>query len=332
MRELILFDAPDLLPPEWRAWEGKGPVRAFNPALLRDGAGWIFAYRAVGPDGRRRIGLCRLDAGLRVVAGSARALSDEIAAGAGEGLPAAAAARDWFADPRLYRLGGRIFLHWNSGWHEPRNYQFLQELDPAGLRPRGAPRELTLAGERRPLEKNWMIFGDGPFFAVYSVNPHRILRLSLEGEGAIAGTEIGTGEPRPGAGSPFAEYERQFGELRGGAPPQRVGGDYYSFCHSVYGVPENYRYVAAAYRFSASPPFAPTGAPAGTFPLVNPFGGERTREKLNPAVGEVTYPCGAALVDGRWFVSYGINDERCAIAVMAHAGVEAAVSALASGA
>ena len=42
-----------------------------------------------------------------------------------------------FADPRLYRLAGRLFVYWNSGWHEPQNHQFLQELDPVSLRPVG---------------------------------------------------------------------------------------------------------------------------------------------------------------------------------------------------
>ena len=54
MRELILFDAAELLPPAWQMWAADEPVRTFNPALLPDGPGWIFAYRMVGPDGRLR--------------------------------------------------------------------------------------------------------------------------------------------------------------------------------------------------------------------------------------------------------------------------------------
>jgi predicted GH43/DUF377 family glycosyl hydrolase len=165
-----------------------------------------------------------------------------------------------------------------------------------------------------------MIFGDGPFHAVYAVHPHRLLRLSMDGEGPIACALAGSTDWNVG------DYPRQFGELRGGAPPQRVGDQYYSICHSVHGTPKNYRYVAAVYRFGASPPFAPTGAPAGILELPNPFGPARTHERLNPAVAEVVYPCGAIHREGRWFVSYGINDERCAVAVVPHPAVEAAVT------
>ena len=293
-------------------------MRVFNPGLLADGLDWVFAYRAVGPDGARRIGICRLDRGLRVVPGSQAALSDEIANGA-DALPGPVAARNWFADPRLYRMGSRIFVHWNTGWHEPQNHQFLQELGPSDLRPIGAPRELDLATERNSLEKNWTLFGEGPVYAVYRPNPHRILSVPLDGEGKIRCVEI--------ASTPWdvAGYESSFGELRGGAPPQLVSGQYYSICHSVCGTPGDYRYVAAAYRFSARAPFRPSGAPAGALGLPHPFAGRRIHGKLNPAVGAVTYPCGAVFREGHWHVSYGINDEHCAIAVMPHASIEAAI-------
>jgi hypothetical protein len=317
MGDYILFDTDALIPSAWRHLSASGPVRAFNPALLPDGSEFIFAYRIVGPDGLRRIALCRLDARMRVVLDSQIALTDHVKFPRDQDLAGPAAT--WFADPRLYRFGSRVFIYWNSGWHEPRNYQFLQELDPASFRPIGQPRELVLRGPRQALEKNWTFFGTGPFFAVYSIAPHRVLTFSVEGTGDIEFTDAAT------RSWPSEAYTNAHGPLRGGAPPQLLDDHFWSFCHTVNGGEGNYRYAPAVYRFAAAPPFAPTDAPAT--PIVFGAGHDLSRRfpKLNPAVGEVIYPCGAAYREGRWLVSHGVNDERCAIAVVPHAEVVAAV-------
>jgi hypothetical protein len=304
-----LYESQDLLPDAWRAPFGAGPVRLFNPALLRAGAGWIFAFRAVGPDLVRRIGLCRLGPDLQPIAGSSQPWSDAIRFSPGEALPAQA--RVWFADPRLYRLDGRLFVYWNSGWHEPQNCQFLQEISAADFRPIGPPRELRQRGPRRPLEKNWTVFGEGPFQVLYSLRPQRVMEFSLAGEGPIdCGDEWAQGHEDAGPG-----------ELRGGAPPQAVGDHYFAIGHVIQGEPGNYRYAAAVHRFGRWPPFAPSPPALGPLLLPNPRGGRRVYERLNPAVGEAVYPCGADYADGQWAISYGINDECCAVAVLDHAAV-----------
>jgi hypothetical protein len=308
MDDFILFESSDLLPESWRHFSQQGPVRVFNPGLLRDGGDWIFAYRVVGPDSRRRIGICRLDHGFRVMPGTQTPLSDGIRLPEEANYPDQA--ESWFADPRLFRLGSRVHIYWNSGWHDPQNHQFINEIDSKSLRLKGPPRELRLAGERRTIEKNWGIFGDGPYYAVYSATPQRVLKFSPEGVGDIDFKEVAQ------IAWNNDEYTRKFGGLRGGAPPQRLGDHYFSFCHSVSGPDEGYRYGAAVYRFSAIHPFSPTDGPVGQLPLPNPFGANSIHERLNPAVaGEVIYVGGAAYDgEGRWVVAYGINDEHCAIA------------------
>ena len=317
--ECIVFETRRLLPPEWLAAAGDGPVRAFNPGLQRDGDGWLFAYRMVGPDGRRRIGLCRLDRRFEVVAGSPVAMSDHVRFRSGTTLPATAT--QWFADPRLYRWGERLFVYWNSGWHEPHNCQFLQELDPATLLPRGHPRELLLAG-RQKLEKNWTFFlaPAGELRAVYSVAPHRILRCALDGDGDL------TFETCSHCDWSIPEYPACHGGLRGGAPPVLVAGRFWSFCHTVHDGADGYRYLPAAYTFAPLPPFAPLDRPTRPLALGNPFGGRRTFERLNPAVGEVIYPCGAAWDEARWIISHGINDEYCALSLVSPAAVQATLA------
>jgi predicted GH43/DUF377 family glycosyl hydrolase len=305
--EGIVVPAEHLVPSAWRQVAAAGPLRTFNPGLLREGDGFLFAYRLVAADGRRRIGLCRLDAQLQVVPGSPLPLSDRVRFPNADAMPEIA--RQWFADPRLYRFGERLFIYWNSGWHEPRNYQFLQELEPGTLAPIGSARELVLGGaERQKLEKNWTLFSaDGAVFAVYTITPHRILRVSLEGSGDVQCRDE-TSEAWTTEGFPPCH-----GGLRGGTPPHAVEGGFVSFCHSVHDGPDGYRYRASAYRFAAQPGFAPTHTPKGVIELHNPFGSARLHGRLNPAVADVVYPCGLVRDGDDWLVSHGINDEHCAI-------------------
>lgn len=326
--ECSVFRTEDLLPETWRAAAGNGPVRAFNPGFLRDRDGWLFAYRVVAPDGLRRIGLCRLDAKLRPIAGSPLPFTDQVRFRTSVDYPDVA--RQWFADPRLYRLGERIFIYWNSGWHEPRNYQFVQELDPVTLLPRGVARELLLRGERQKLEKNWTFFQTGrerkdEFHAVYAIAPHRVLAFSIEGEGDITFEEVSRTEWS------LPSYPPSHGGLRGGAPPVLADGRFWSFCHSVHDGANGYRYLPAAYCFEAEAPFRPSAAPVRPLSFGAEFEGKRAFPRLNPAVDLVVYPCGAARDGTRWLISHGINDELCAISRVEQAEVSASLQALPSG-
>lgn len=133
--ERIEFDSNELLPDAWRPAAAAGPVWAFNPALIHEGEGWLMAYRMILPDGMRRLAMCLLDDRLRIVHGSACAVSDQIRFPPTARYPTVV--QSWFADPRLYRWDNRLFLYWNSGWHEPANHQFLHELDPTTWAPVG---------------------------------------------------------------------------------------------------------------------------------------------------------------------------------------------------
>jgi predicted GH43/DUF377 family glycosyl hydrolase len=321
----VLYRAEQLLPDRWRALAEQGPVRTFNPGLLRNRDGWLFAYRIVAADGRRRIGLCRLNHALEVVEGSQLPWSDDVRFHPGQPYPETA--RQWFADPRLYRFGEQLFLYWNSGWHEPQNHQFLQEIDGATLLPCDYPRELQLRGERQKLEKNWTFFESdgGEHRAVYSISPHRILGFSPRGTGDIFFEEVSRVEWS------LAGYPASHGGLRGGAPPVLWDGAHWSFCHSVHDGPDGYRYRPAVYSFSRASPFAPTAGPTRPLDLGQSSNPIRRYERLNPAVAEVIYPCGAARDGARWLISHGINDECCAISVVEHEDVLASLQRVPTG-
>jgi hypothetical protein len=318
--DCVVFRGEELLPAAWRGFAAAGPVRTFNPGLLRDSNGWIFAYRIVAHDGVRRIGMCRLDSELRVVADSQVAWSDHVSFPPDGVYPEGGTT--WFADPRLYRIGQRLFIYWNSGWHEPRNCQFLQEFDPHSLLPRGHPRELLLDGPRQKLEKNWTFFAESgaSVYAVYSIVPHRVLAGMLDGTGDICLRETASTQWA------LSGYPASHGGLRGGAPPVFADGHYWSFCHSVHDGPEGYRYLPAAYAFGAEPPFAPTRQPFRSLDFGSSLAGSREHAPLNPAVGAVIYPCGAARDGARWLISHGINDEFSAISIVEHSDVLAATA------
>jgi hypothetical protein len=236
-----------------------------------------------------------------------------------------AEAYTWFADPRLFRIGGRLFVYWNSGWHEPRNHQFVQEIDPVSLAAVGQAHELLLDGPRQKLEKNWTLFEhEGRAFAVYSIQPHRVLTFDPAADGDWLMRDV--------ANTAWAApaYPACHGGLRGGTPPVLHAGQFWSLCHSVHDAPEGYRYAAATYTFQAAAPlFVPLAGPTQFLSLVpTPFP-VRSFPKLNPAVGEVVYPCGAARTEGGWLVSFGLNDECCGVGHISDATVVATLQTVA---
>jgi hypothetical protein len=302
---LKLFCNNQLIPSNWQT-ESNNHVWCFNPSLIRINEEWLFVYRIILSDQKRRLALCRLDNHFNVIEDSILGLSDFIQFAPEQML--SERVTSWFADPRVFWLGNMLFIYFNSGWHEPFNHQFIVQINPITFKPLNHARQLCLRGDRQKIEKNWMLFGNDPYYAIYSANPHCIMRVNLKGLNEVWCEKMSI------ISLPDSEYLLSI-SLRGGAPPtQYASGEYYSFCHSLHQTQEGVRYEASAYRFSSYPPFYPTYFPKKKLHLPSPQGNNRSLPQLNPAVDEVIYPCGAAFHDGLWFISYGINDEVCAIA------------------
>lgn len=318
MNKHIVLNNLEFVPVNWKERFGSGKVYMFNPSIIKGEEDWIFAYRMIGLDGLRRIALCRLDSDYKIKKETIVPFSDVVKFSNNNSF--FERAMSWFADPRLFRLAGRLFVYWNSGWHEPFNHQFIVELDESTLKPIGRAREIVLEGERRPIEKNWTFFGDGPFYAIYSIEPHCVMEFSFEGENEI--------KFHPTVVVNWNNNGRSdsYGDLRGGAIPQRLGSYYYNFCHSVYGVPGSYMYAPAVYRFEADYPFGPKDVSLKPLNLVNPFGFNDSPDRLNPAVKQVLYPCGAVFKDDKWIISYGVNDEYSIITEISESEVDAVFS------
>jgi predicted GH43/DUF377 family glycosyl hydrolase len=310
--------AAEFVPPAWR---DLGMLNIYNPSLLQSSDGYIVAFRGIDGAGGRRIALARLDRDLQRSAAASQPFSEQVRFA--PGLILSPHSRSWFADPRLFRLGERVYVSWNDGMPvDHLNSQFLVEIDEWSLKPSGFARRLRHRDGQLRHEKNWMLFSDGEAWkAIYSISPHRVLKLDAESDCDITFKECWTTPHQS------KDYERSFGQLRGGAQPVICGDVYYHFCHSCRDEPDGRRrYVAAAYTFSKRPPFRVVSTARLPLPLTD-SGFTAPRPGLNPHASYVVYPSGAVPVRDGWLVSYGLQDTNAVLLQVSESDVGAALSA-----
>ena len=315
-----LFDNRDLVPRKWLsesdARQGER-FRVFNPTITAVEGGYAMCYRVV-QDGspHRWLATCKLDAAFNILPDSVTPLSDHLRFAEQDSLNERALT--WHADPRYFTLKGRLFLSWNDGANRPGNNQFLMEMDAGGLLPGGDARVMNCV-PRREVEKNWMLFDhDDAVYATYSIAPFSVLQFDLDQPDRLDGRFVSLAGWQ-------TEYEAFFGVLRGSAQPVRMGDRFVTLAHSSFKSTSGRIYCACFYSFSAALPFRVSAATAQPFELPNPKGESFDMPKLNAEVAEVVYPCGMVAAGSDLVISYGINDESCAIAVVPAADVEAAL-------
>lgn len=195
-------------------------------------------------------------------------------------------------DPRLFRFRGDWYVAFTG--FEKREY-FCSVLY-AKLDSHGMTEDVIYPHyERRQHgEKNWGFFEcDNELHAVYEIGPnvHRVFHID---NGRIGNEHVVTWN------APWT-----WGQMRGGASPQRVGDEFYSWFHGYSVKNGNAYYTLGLYTFEARPPFRPLRMIKE--PLV--IGGFSNTNKY------VFYPCGSALKAGRWHISAGEHDSRCSIVV-----------------
>lgn len=312
-----LFENRDLVPQGWLARSQQqdfGDFRVFNPTITAIGDGYAMCYRVVqaGQD-MRWLATCKLDRDFAIVPGSVTPLSEYLDFAKRDSLDQRALS--WHADPRYFMLKGRLYLAWNDGGNKPVNHQFLIEMDQDGLRPIGKARVMSCT-PRRQIEKNWMLFElDGEVYGVYLIAPLSMLKFDLDQPDQLDGKEVSLTGWSPA-------YSEFYGVLRGSAQPIRMGERFLTLAHSSFNTHVGRMYCAAFYSFSATLPFTVEAATVQPFELPNPKGSQFDFPQLNEEVFEVVYPCGMVANAGDLIISYGINDEYCAIAAVALADVE----------
>ena len=202
-------------------------------------------------------------------------------------------------DPRLFRLNGKLHCMYTGYSGKVTNVLFARI------------NEETLKVEdvffpqipgRRSWEKNICMFDyQGVAHGIYSINPHKILRI--EGHKAEWAYET----PFKGTWSG--------GVMRGGACPVMHNGEWYHFFHGAYDIGGRRRYCTGVYCFRAEPPFdilRYTPEPID----------EADLERKHDNWSDVLFIGGALFKDGRWVTSAGIHDRHSEIRFYSQADIE----------
>lgn len=284
-------------PPGWpirfderNLWPGAPGLR-FNSSILADGDGCLFAYRTGwrGSD----IWIGRLDAAFQPIGEPRQLHLRHREANYGR------------EDVRLFRHKGRphvSFIGVVGGKRIRHTNQLFARLSPDGMRVEDV--FLPKFAGRRLWEKNWQFFdAGGHLYAIYYVNPHRVLR--------VASNVATLAYESPGL------PDWQGGEPRGGAAPVLVGNEWWCFFHDrVNGPDGKLQYRTGIYTFDAEPPFLirryipdpileadPTTRPADQY-------------------ASVVFPGGAVCQDGEWIVAHGVHDRWSELHCFDHATLD----------
>ena len=148
--------------------------------------------------------------------------------------------------------------------------------------------QLTYGGNGKgTTQKNWVFFShEGEHYFVYQYAPFQV----VSGETLYSHKNL----------------EWQFGQIRGGTPPVRVGDLYFTFFHSRLDHGRS-KYYMGALAFEAKAPFHPLWLTE--VPLLT-----STNREPNPAWTPLTvFPCGALFRNDTWTVSLGVNDMNCGL-------------------
>ena len=140
------------------------------------------------------------------------------------------------------------------------------------------------------VEKNWVFFSfEGKIFCVYYPSPHVVYEVKLDNR-------------KPSLGQKWeAENWSDAGLMenaRGGAPPVRVGDEFWHFYHTQHRHGKGVAYQVGLYTFEAKPPWNLKRIIKG--PLLSMVPSKRDLDCI--------FPVGADLKSGKWTLSCGIQD------------------------
>lgn len=204
-------------------------------------------------------------------------------------------------DPRLFVYRDRLWLAYNGAAYNPARFrQHIVSLQD------GQPTNVFALERYRATDKNWMYFeSEGNLYAVYSIDPHVVIRIDGDKIEEVARTEPN-----------LTKKIWWYGEPRGGSCPWNIGNDeFLTFFQSHYIPYGFYRrvYVMGAYVFSAKPPFQIKRVTRA--PLLVP-------ETHDVKMHAVVFPGGAVFRDDKWVVPFGYNDCESGLAIFSREQVD----------
>jgi predicted GH43/DUF377 family glycosyl hydrolase len=216
-----------------------------------------------------------------------------------------------FEDPRVIYYEGATFVScvnfvWNRRkWSIP--HQIICEVDDNWKTIKRYDVAYGKNGDH-PLrnkgwEKNWLwFFHDDKPHLIYMTKPHSVIRFDWSFK---VEQEFHT---MP------SSLNWQFGQMRGGTPPVRIGDEYWSFFHSSleWADQSSRRYHMGAYAFEAKPPFKITRYTQ--MPILS----GSSEDKWQHPKPVCIFPCGARLDKDNWTVTFGVNDLNCGIIEIPH--------------
>jgi predicted GH43/DUF377 family glycosyl hydrolase len=282
------------------------PGRRFNAGLVEWGEGYVFCWR----DGWAGSNLwaCRFDRDFKPVGGAVRIDVDHPEANYGR------------EDPTLFVFNGRLHISFvgvvgvrGKVRRTTMLYARLSDSLRFGVEAVFAPKAPGVPVAR--WQKNWSFFeSGGELHAVYSIAPHKVLRI--DGNRAEWAAET----PCP--------FEWKGGELRGGATPYRVGDEFYSFFHDSIRRPRAKQlYRVGLYTFDAAPPFAVRRWVPEPVLAADPA----TNRGPDANYADVLFPRGAVRDGADWVLSCGAHDRRTEFRRLPAAGLESRLVGVAAG-
>ena len=140
------------------------------------------------------------------------------------------------------------------------------------------------------VEKNWMFFShEGKLFTLYYPAPHVVYEVKLHERKATLGEKW---EAENWKSAELMENSR------GGAPPFRVGDEFYHFYHTQHRHGRGVAYQVGLYTFDVKPPWNLKRVLKG--PLLSMVPSKRELDCI--------FPVGAYLEKEKWHLSCGIQD------------------------
>lgn len=189
-------------------------------------------------------------------------------------------------DVRLFRLNGKLHCSYTGYTGRKTNVLFAR-INETTLRVEDV--FFPQIPGRQGWEKNHAYFDyKGTAHAVYSVNPHKILRI--EGDRAEWAHE-----------TPFTG-QWSGGYMRGGASPVLHNGEWYHFFHGGWDRPGGRVYNIGVYTFSPQPPFKILRYSPYPIDVADP------KTKPPDQYCPVVFPGGAVRRGNGWAVAMGVHD------------------------